>query len=284
LAALAWFLVMAAWPRLEFGPNAPAAVAQDEEEAEEPTEKRKPKGKKAAKADNAAEDEEDSVPAGQNTLMWLINASGPFGMLIGIQSILLVAFIFSNAMLLRRQVFIPPQFVEQFEGLLNNKQYPEAFELAKADDSFLARVLMGGLQRLNRGYDECIAGMEQVAEDENMAVDHKLSYISIIGATAPMLGLLGTVQGMVSSFTVIAQSTTSPKPSELANGITLALVTTMEGLIVAIPAVIAYTLLKNMQSRLVLDVGMVADGLMSRFSPNARKAAPGGSTGAASPG
>jgi len=142
-------------------------------------------------------------------------------------------------------------------------------------------VLAGGMGKLSRGYEEAVTGMEQVAEDENMAIDHKLSYISIIGTTAPMLGLLGTVQGMVQAFSVIARSTVSPKPSELANGITLALVTTLEGLIVAIPAIIGYALFKNRQARLVLETNMDAENLMQRFATVGKRAGTAAPTAAA---
>lgn len=128
------------------------------------------------------------------------------------------------------------------------------------------------MSRLNKGYEESAAGIADAAEDENMSLDHRLSYISLIGATAPMLGLLGTVQGMVGAFTVIASSTTSPKPNELADGIVLALVTTLEGLIVAIPAIVAFGLLKNSQARLMRDTIGMADNFIQRIL--GKKAAP----------
>jgi biopolymer transport protein ExbB len=240
-------------------------LAQEDEDPDAAMEETEPvpdaadsAGKKGDAAPAATEDE--------SFLTWLLNASGPFGVMIGIESFLLVGLIITNIMQLRMPIFIPPGFVEGFEQKLQAKDYQGAYELAKKDDSFLARILAGGLAKLSRGFDDAVAGMQQVAEDENMALDHKLSYISIIGTTAPMLGLLGTVQGMVQAFSVIARSTVSPKPSELAAGITLALVTTLEGLIVAIPAIIGFALFKNRQARLVLESGMVADGLMNRFA------------------
>jgi biopolymer transport protein ExbB len=246
-------------------------LAQEDEDPDAAMEETEPApaadsaGKKGEAAPAATEDE--------SFLSWLLNASGPFGVMIGIESFLLVGLIITNIMQLRMPIFIPPGFVEAFEQKLQAKDYQGAYELAKKDDSFLARILAGGLAKLSRGYDDAVAGMQQVAEDENMALDHKLSYISIIGTTAPMLGLLGTVQGMVQAFSVIARSTVSPKPSELAAGITLALVTTLEGLIVAIPAIIAFALFKNRQARLVLESGMVADGLMSRFASVGKRSA-----------
>ena len=80
-----------------------------------------------------------------------------------------------------------------------------------------------------------------------------------------MLGLLGTVQGMVLSFQVIATSTTSPKPAELADGIATALFTTLEGLVVAIPAIIFYALFKNRLARFLMECGFVASNLMKNF-------------------
>jgi biopolymer transport protein ExbB len=89
--------------------------------------------------------------------------------------------------------------------------------------------------------------------------------MDLIGTIAPMDGLFGTVDGMIRSFSVIATATGTPKASELAQGISTALFTTLVGLAIAIPALIIYNLLKNRISRLVLEVGILSEGLMSRF-------------------
>jgi biopolymer transport protein ExbB len=80
-----------------------------------------------------------------------------------------------------------------------------------------------------------------------------------------MVGLLGTVHGMIMSFNVIATATAAPKPSELAEGISTALFTTLVGLIIAIPAIAAYNILRNRVARLVLETGIISENLMSRF-------------------
>jgi biopolymer transport protein ExbB len=80
-----------------------------------------------------------------------------------------------------------------------------------------------------------------------------------------MIGLLGTVHGMIASFSVIANSSTTPKPSELAQGISTALFTTLVGLMIAIPAIAMHGFMRNQISRLVLEVGIVSEGLMDRF-------------------
>ena len=171
-----------------------------------------------------------------------------------------------NMLQVRRDVLLPTQFVEEFEQKLNAKDFQGAYEFARADESFVGRVLAAGMGRLSRGYAEAIEGMQEAGEDENMGLEHRLSYVALIGTIAPMMGLMGTVQGMISSFDVIAQSSVSPKPSQLADGISTALVTTLIGLVLAIPAMVFYGILKNRIQRLVLEIGMVSEGLMGRFA------------------
>jgi biopolymer transport protein ExbB len=188
---------------------------------------------------------------------------GPAFLLV---SFILVALIMMNLLQVRRDVLLPSQFVEEFEQKLNAKDFQGAYEFARGDESFVGRVLASGMGRLSRGYSEAVEGMQEAGEDENMALEHRLSYVALIGSIAPMMGLMGTVQGMISSFDKIALSVVSPKPSELADGISTALVTTLIGLLLAIPAMIFHSILKNRIQRLVLEIGMVSEGLMGRFA------------------
>ncbi len=206
------------------------------------------------------------APSSQSFLSWMVAASGLFGAVLLLLSFLMVAIIMMNVLQVRRENLLPQSFIEAFEGKLQGKDYQGAYETARADDSFVARVLAAGLSKLNRGYGEAVEGMQEVGEEETMEMEHRLSYLALIGSIAPMIGLMGTVYGMIESFRVIANSPTQPKPSELAEGISTALFTTLEGLTVAIPAMIAYSILKNRMNRYVLEVGMVSEGLMSRFS------------------
>ena len=200
----------------------------------------------------------------------MIRASGFFGLILLLLSFLMVALIMANVLSIRRDNLMPPDLIGAFEEKINSKDYQGAYELAKSDDSFVARVLAAGLSKLNQGYSEAIEAMQEVGEDENMAMEHKLSYLALIGVISPMIGLMGTVYGMILSFQTIAASATSPKPSELADGISTALFTTLEGLTVAIPAMIFYSLLRNRVARFSLEVGMISESLMNRFSSNTK--------------
>jgi biopolymer transport protein ExbB len=202
----------------------------------------------------------------QSMLSLVMNASGIFGVVLLIMSLAAGALIAMGFLQVRRDNLLPPAFIEAFEQRLTSKDYQGAYETARSDDSLIARVLAAGLGKLNRGYEEAIEGMQEVGEEESMTMEHKVSYLAMIGSIAPMIGLMGTVYGMIKSFMVIAGSDVQPKPKDLADGISMALVTTLEGLIVAVPALLFYTILRNRISRLLLEVGMVSEGLMSRFS------------------
>ena len=182
-----------------------------------------------------------------------------------------VALSVMNFLALRREAIVPMQLVEGFEAYLNEKKYQEAYELAKNDESFLGKVLSAGLAKLSAGYPQAIEAMQEVGEEETMKAEHRLSYVALIGTISPMVGLLGTVDGMVASFMVIASSPTTPKPSQLAEGISTALITTLVGLWLAIPAILIYGILKNRLSRMILEAGILSENLMSRFQSVGKK-------------
>ena len=215
---------------------------------------------------SATTDTATATPPRRSYLGWLYSALGPFYSIIFLSlSFALVALVVMNVLMARRDNILPADLIENFEAQLNAKKYQEAYELAKNDESFLGKVLSAGLARISSGYPQAIEAMQEVGEEENMRLEHRLSYLALIGTISPMFGLLGTVDGMVQAFEVIARSTVSPKPAELAEGISTALVTTLVGLWLAIPAIAAFNILRNRIARLVLEVGIVSENLMSRF-------------------
>jgi biopolymer transport protein ExbB len=209
----------------------------------------------------------DAPPAAKKSyLTWLLDSLGiGYSITFLVLSFTLVALFVMNVIAARRDNVLPAELIEGFEAHLNSKQYQQAYELAKNDESFLGKVLSAGLAKLSVGYGPALEAMQEVGEDEAMKLEHRLSYMALIGTISPMVGLLGTVQGMIASFDVIATSTTAPKPSDLAAGIATALFTTLMGLLIAIPALGAYGILRNRVERLVLEVGIVSESLMSRF-------------------
>jgi biopolymer transport protein ExbB len=230
-------------------------------------------------------DPAETAPVGETTDMdstsvenisyldWAAKSLGMFygPVFLGI-SFALVALFVMNLLTARRENVIPTELVEGFEEQLNAKQYQQAYELVKSDQSFLGHVLSAGLGKISTGYSPAIEAMQEVGEEENMRLEHRLSYLALIGTLCPMIGLLGTVSGMIDSFKIIANTATgAPDPKMLAQGISTALFTTFVGLALAIPALAAYNLLRNRVARLVLEVGVVSEGLMSRFQNTSEK-------------
>tara|TARA_E500000075_G_scaffold36357_1_gene32607 strand:- start:2984 stop:3835 length:852 start_codon:yes stop_codon:yes gene_type:complete len=208
----------------------------------------------------------DVMPsAPDNLLVYYIKALGATFVIVFVAlSFALVALLVMCFLQLRRTVLMPPELIEGFEIHLDKKEFQQAYELAKADDSYLGRVLSVGLVKLQVGRQQAFDAMRETQAEEAMQLEHKISYVSLIGALAPMFGLLGTVSGMVSAFTVIAQSATQPKHHELASGISQALVTTLIGLWIAIPAVACFSLFRNWLEQLNSDVDTEAVRLISK--------------------
>ncbi len=210
---------------------------------------------------------EESAPVGDKTLLgWTYESLGPFYMgTFLLLSVALLSLFVTNLVAARRETLCPQELIDGFEEKLNNKEFQAAYDMARTDESVLGQVLSAGLAKLSRGYNKAIEGMQEVGEEESMKLDHRLSYMALIGNLSPMIGLLGTVQGMISAFQTIAIGGSTPKPAELAGGISTALFTTLVGLAVAIPAIAAYNVLRNRVARLLLEVGVTSENLMSRF-------------------
>jgi biopolymer transport protein ExbB len=237
----------------------------------------------AAPAVPVAAAPEDASNETESFLAWLHRASGIFGYTIFLCSFILIAVIMILIMQLRRDVMLPSGFVETFEEHLNSKDIQGAYETAKGDDSTIGRMMAAGMAKLQQGPEKAMEELQSVGEEEYMFIDHKLGYLALIAAVAPMLGLLGTVQGMIVSFEEIARSPTTPKPKDLAVGISMALVTTLEGLVVAIPAMVANSLLKNKAQVLMNQIAATATGLMGRFAVNNKAATAARPAGGAPP-
>jgi biopolymer transport protein ExbB len=210
---------------------------------------------------------------GSNLLVYIAEACGwIFGPVFLLLSFILVALLVMCFLQIRKQILLPPTLSEQFEQHLEAKEYQPAYELAKNDDSYLGHVLAAGMGKLQSGYPAAVEAMEEAQGEEQMKLEHKISYVSLIGALAPMLGLLGTVTGMVSSFKQIADNPgVAPKPDQLAAGISTALVTTLIGLWIAIPAILFFQMFKNWLEEINSDASEETQRLMSRFQGMGKK-------------
>jgi len=222
--------------------------------------------------DEEAAAEEEPTAEGESMLVFYYNALGlKYVIVFLLLSFGLVALLVMCFLQIRKPVLMPPGLSQEFEARLDAKDYQQAYELAKNDDSYLGQVLAAGMGKLQSGYGAAVEALQAEEGEQAMKLEHKISYVSLVGALAPMFGLLGTVDGMVSAFMIIAKSATAPKPNELAIGISQALITTLIGLWLAIPAIACFALFKNWLQKLNGDVDTEAMRLMSRFANMGKK-------------
>ncbi len=209
----------------------------------------------------------EATPERVSYLSWAVDSLGWFfGLTFLGLSFTLFALFVMNLLMARRENVVPGTLIEAFEQHLAAKQFQEAYDLTKNDESFLAQVLSAGMAKISVGHAEALEAMQEVGEEESMRMEHRLSYLALIGTLSPMIGLLGTVSGMIDSFRLIATTASgAPNAQDLAQGISTALFTTFIGLALAIPALAAYNLLRNRVNRLVLEAGIISEGLMDRF-------------------
>ena len=182
-------------------------------------------------------------------------------------TVVAVALIVEHFFSIRRDRIVPADLEEELAGHMALKDYAVAADVCRSGDSFLARVDEAGLSQRGGmfGFFDMQNAMQEVSEREVSKLYRKLEYLSFIAAAAPMLGLLGTVTGMIRSFNTIAATEGAARPSQLAGGISEALVTTCMGLIVAIPTMFFVSQFRNRVDSYVAEAETVVERLMGRF-------------------
>ena len=210
----------------------------------------------------------------QTMFGWMREASGPIGVVILVMSFYLIALISWMSLEYRRSVAVPDRLVREVGDLLALKQYTEAFQKLSESPSFLGKVLAAGVRKLPSGLAPAQRAMELANDDATMAMEHRTTYLATVGTLGPMIGLVGTVYGMIYSFRVIATAGGSPQASQLAAGISTALFATLEGIAISIPAIFFHAMFRNRIARLSLEVALTAESLLEQFAPGIRSPHP----------
>ncbi|MFQ5353146.1 MAG: MotA/TolQ/ExbB proton channel family protein, partial [Candidatus Binatia bacterium] len=167
-------------------------------------------------------------------------------------SVISVALVVEYMLSIRRKALMPEEETKQLRSLLDREQYDHVVaKLHDGSPSFLTCVVASGVKERGRGYDAVVKAMEDRADELTGRLLRKVEHLNIIANIAPMLGLLGTVMGMVNSFNQISVAVGGVDPRRLAGGIFEALMTTVMGLIVAIPTLYAFGMLRNRIDSLV---------------------------------
>ncbi len=184
----------------------------------------------------------------KTTLFTLIKQGGWAMWPLGLMSVGMVYFIVQNGLALREKVLLRPDMMPEFINLMKDQKIVEAHTLCKENETLFTYVFGAGLERCSTKREVNFAkvkeAIEEASTEEITSYMKPIDYLSIIGATAPMLGLLGTVSGMIKAFQTIG-SVGMGKPQDLAGNIGEALITTATGLIIAIPAMLCYYYFRN---------------------------------------
>jgi len=180
---------------------------------------------------------------------------------------------------IRRRSLMPPQHLAALERLLSDHDSAGALTycLDPANDSYLTRILSAGLLRFQRsafGAFEMKDALEEAGQEQTARLYRSTDALGVIGSIAPLLGLLGTVLGMVGAFESLS-ITSGGSSEELASNISLALVTTLLGLILAIPCISGYTFFRNRIDAFASETAAEIDRLVLSLE-SATSAAPTG--------
>lgn len=240
-------------------------------------------GPAATPAAPAAADAGSSSGAG-STLLKFITGGGIIGYIIVALSIAAVALVVIHMVQIRRQSLLPPDKIRTLKGMLAEGQAEAALEycMLPSNDCYICRILSPGLTRYLRssfGAFEMKNAIEEAGAEETARLYRSTDGIGVIGSVAPLLGLLGTVQGMIGAFDTVATSAANNAGyyEQLAYNISIALITTFQGLVVAIPAVSIFTYLRNRIDSLASEAGQRLEEmtmLLEGAPPVQRGAAP----------
>lgn len=176
--------------------------------------------------------------------------------------------VFEHVMTLRRTEIMPDGLGDSVRQALTSGNVGEADQACRLQPSFLSFVLLNGLAELDGGWPAVEKALEDATAEQSARLFRKIEYLSVIGNIAPMVGLLGTVTGMIFAFQRVASTQGSAGAAELAEGIYQALVTTVGGLIVAIPSLGAFAIFRNRVDQLVAEAAYIAQ---HAFAPLKRR-------------
>ncbi len=202
--------------------------------------------------------------------MWdVINKGGPMMYLIILSSILALGVVADRIYNLRRARIDADKFMDDITAVLKRNKIIESIEMCNKTPGPIAHIIKAGILKHDRSKPEIREAVEEAAQLEIPRLEKHLPILSTIAHIAPLLGLLGTVTGMIKSFQVIqmkALAMAPVNPGDLAGGIWEALLATVAGLAVAIPTYVAYNYLTSQVDSLVYDMERSATDLVNLLS------------------
>lgn len=228
----------------------------------------------AAPPPNSAEQAVPAIPA--KNLLEIVKAGGILMVPILCCSVLMLVFVFERSLTLRRGRVIPGPFVKRFLHQLREGQLDrdKALALCEENASPVAAVFAGAIRKWGRPAVEVEQGLLDEGERAVNGLRRYVRMFNGIATISPLLGLLGTVLGMIKAFNEIATSDAMGRPELLAAGISEALITTAAGLTVAIPALAFYLFFVSRVDQLIVQIDALGQEIVRLISAEALESTP----------
>jgi biopolymer transport protein ExbB len=210
-------------------------------------------------------------PIKHRTFIDSIKAGGYIGVIIILMSVVAVAFVIEHSITIRKERLMPEAVMDQLEDLIARGDLQGAIQCCEdpRNYSLATDVVLAGLERFQSsefGFADYKSAVEEAGEDHTARLYRKTDGLNVIGVIAPMLGLFGTVQGMIGAFNIIASTEGAAQPYQLADSISQALITTWLGLVVAIPSMVAFSYFRNKIDSLVSECGKRVERVLTPLS------------------
>ena len=183
----------------------------------------------------------------------LVIKGGPFMYPILFCSVVSLAIFMERLWVLRRVLIIPKDFIVKVEDHVKRNKIAEAMFLCQGNSSSIARIFLAGLKNAGKGMWLVKEAIEEKGRREGSILERNIGVLLTIANLSPLLGLLGTVSGMIRTFNAISVHGVGA-PAHLAGGIAEALITTAAGLLVAIPTLVAYRFLVDKAQILIFEM------------------------------
>ena len=225
-----------------------------------------------AGSDTSDDTDIDTGDIPKKDMIWsIILAGGAVGWVIILLSVAAGSLVIEHLITIRRSTIIPQELADRLFQLVKSGDRSKAVELCQANPGFLSNVVLPALMQPWSRWDYVEKAAEDALANQTGKLYRKTDRLSLIGNIAPMLGLLGTVVGMIVAFRQLSISGGMAIGADLAEGIYLALVTTVEGLIVAIPALAIHSILTNRITALADDVAFTVEQILRPIKFTAKK-------------
>jgi biopolymer transport protein ExbB len=196
------------------------------------------------------------------TFFEIVFSGGPIGItimvLIILCSVAALALAVEQLVTLRQSVLMPDGLRERIQGQLAAGNLKGAYQACESQPSFLSFIVRTSLSEAESGWSAVEKALEDATAEQTARLMRRVEYLAVIGNIAPMLGLLGTVVGLTFAFHEVASTQGVARAADLAGGIYHALVSTIGGLIVAIPAMAAYAAFRNRVDQLAAEAAYTA--------------------------